>query len=106
MLNSDTLTTKSQRTRSHDLGFVLLRGLRVFVVSSDHREGVTMRRAAMVAAGLMLLAITGGSAAEVQWPQFRGPGAGAIPDDPTLPDKWSEKENVVWRTPIPGLGWS
>ena len=54
----------------------------------------------------MLLAITGGSAAEVQWPQFRGPQAGAIPDDPALPDTWSETENIVWKTAIPGLGWS
>ena len=41
-----------------------------------------------------------------QWPQFRGPHAGAIPDDPRLPDTWSETENIVWKTPISGLGWS
>jgi len=41
-----------------------------------------------------------------QWPQFRGPNAGVIPDDPRLPDTWSETENVVWKTPIPGMGWS
>ena len=65
-----------------------------------------MRRAAYIVVGLILLAIAGVSAAEVQWPQFRGPMAGAIPDDPTLPDTWSEKENIVWKTGIPGLGWS
>jgi hypothetical protein len=57
-----------------------------------------MRRVAKVAAGLMLLTITGGSAAEVQWRQCRGPGAGAIADDPALPDTWSEEENIVWKT--------
>jgi outer membrane protein assembly factor BamB len=41
-----------------------------------------------------------------QWPQFRGPNAGVIPDDPRLPDSWSETENIVWKTPIPGMGWS
>jgi outer membrane protein assembly factor BamB len=41
-----------------------------------------------------------------QWVQFRGPHAGAVPDDPSLPDTWSETENVVWKTPIPGMGWS
>jgi outer membrane protein assembly factor BamB len=65
-----------------------------------------MARAAKVAAGLVLLTITGGSAAEVQWPQFRGPGAGVVANDPALPDSWSEKENIVWKTEIPGLGWS
>jgi outer membrane protein assembly factor BamB len=40
------------------------------------------------------------------WPQFRGPdGQGhAAPDK--LPIKWSETENVVWKVPVPGQGWS
>lgn len=42
-----------------------------------------------------------------RWPQFRGPGAmGAAADDPRLPVKWSATENVAWKTPIPGRGWS
>jgi outer membrane protein assembly factor BamB len=41
-----------------------------------------------------------------QWPQFRGFHAGAIPDDPSLPDTWSETENVAWKADVPGLGWS
>jgi outer membrane protein assembly factor BamB len=41
-----------------------------------------------------------------QWPQFRGLQAGAIADDPALPEAWSATENVVWRLDIPGLGWS
>src|SRR3954447_22493898 len=65
-----------------------------------------MRRAAQLACALFVLTIAGMSAQEVQWPQFRGPGAGAIADDPALPDTWSEKQNIVWKTPIPGLGWS
>ena len=44
--------------------------------------------------------------AQGQWPRFRGPSDGAVADDPRLPDHWSETENVVWRAPIPGLGWS
>src|SRR5216684_340789 len=64
-----------------------------------------MRRAAIVAIGLVLLALTGVSATD-QWTQFRGPQAGVIPDDPALPETWSETENVVWKTNIPGLGWS
>ncbi len=41
------------------------------------------------------------------WPRFRGPGAkGTVPDDPRLPTTWSQTENVAWKTPIPGVGWS
>ena len=32
--------------------------------------------------------------------------AGAVADDPRLPDTWSETTNVTWKTDIPGLGWS
>src|SRR5580658_10224584 len=40
------------------------------------------------------------------WPQFRGPGSTGVADDPALPDKWSQTENVAWKTAIPGVGWS
>ena len=60
---------------------------------------------AVTTVGWILLALAGVCAAE-QWPQFRGPQAGVVPDDPALPDTWSETENVVWKTNIPGLGWS
>ena len=46
------------------------------------------------------------SANDDQWPKFRGRNSGAVADDPSLPDTWSDTENVVWRTAIPGLGWS
>jgi outer membrane protein assembly factor BamB len=65
-----------------------------------------MRRVTTAVLGLVLLTIASGSAVEVQWPQFRGPDAGAIADDPALPDTWSETQNIAWKTAIPGLGWS
>ena len=41
------------------------------------------------------------------WPQFRGPdGTAVVADDPGLPEAWSATDNIAWRTPIPGLGWS
>ena len=61
-------------------------------------------RAAIVV-GVTLLALTGVSATD-QWPQFRGPHAGVVADDPALPETWSETDNVAWKTNIPGLGWS
>lgn len=41
-----------------------------------------------------------------QWPQFRGPHSSGVADDPDLPDTWSTTRNVVWKTEIPGSGWS
>ncbi|MQA31667.1 MAG: PQQ-binding-like beta-propeller repeat protein [Luteitalea sp.] len=64
-----------------------------------------MRRTILAVAGYALLALVNVAAAQ-QWPQFRGVGAGSVADDPALPDTWSETENVVWRTDIPGSGWS
>ena len=40
------------------------------------------------------------------WPQFRGPTGQGISGAAGLPAKWSEKENVVWKTPIHGKAWS
>ena len=38
------------------------------------------------------------------WPRWRGPsGQGLVPDG-AYPDRWSAKENVVWRTPVAGRG--
>ena len=40
------------------------------------------------------------------WPQYRGPGSNGFAEDLRLPAKWSETENVKWKTPISGTGWS
>jgi outer membrane protein assembly factor BamB len=45
-------------------------------------------------------------AATDRWPQFRGPQSSGVAEDPSLPDTWSSTENVVWKTGIPGTGWS
>lgn len=43
--------------------------------------------------------------ATANWPQFRGPNASGISDDPA-PLTWNVQtgENIRWQTPIPGLG--
>ena len=48
------------------------------------------------------------SSADKTWPQFRGPaGAGfVLGDTSNPPHRWSEGENVTWKTSIPGSGWS
>ena len=40
------------------------------------------------------------------WPQFRGPGAIPVSDDPGLASTWSTTENVEWVAEVPGVGWS
>jgi outer membrane protein assembly factor BamB len=52
------------------------------------------------------LALSGGLAAEANWPQFRGPGARGISPSTNLPDQWSSTNNVAWKAEIPGRGWS
>ena len=65
-----------------------------------------MQRTATMVLCLSLILCARLSANDEQWPKFRGPNAGAIADDPSLPDRWSETENVAWKTTVPGLGWS
>ncbi|MBW7991636.1 MAG: PQQ-binding-like beta-propeller repeat protein [Planctomycetes bacterium] len=40
------------------------------------------------------------------WPDWRGPTADGRSDATGLPLKWSEAENIVWKTPIHDLGYS
>jgi len=54
----------------------------------------------------LVFTLLSSAATIAQWPQFRGLQAGVAPDDPSLPDEWSETRNVVWKTDVPGQGWS
>ena len=40
------------------------------------------------------------------WVQFRGPSGQGVASDARIAEKWSETENVVWRTEVEGRGWS
>ena len=48
------------------------------------------------------------TSAEGSWPSFRGPHASGVADGQHLPERWNGKtgENILWRTPIPGLAHS
>ncbi len=41
-----------------------------------------------------------------EWPQFRGPDGQGHSSQEKLPLNWSETENVRWKVPVPGSGWS
>lgn len=60
---------------------------------------------------LMIILLSGSSLAyadsPVPWSEFRGPEANGHADaKTTIPLKWSETENVTWKTSIPLSGWS
>jgi len=60
-----------------------------------------------VAALSLLLALAGGAAIRADdWPQFRGPSGQGHSGETGLPLAWSESQNIVWKTPVPGRGWS
>jgi len=40
------------------------------------------------------------------WQQFRGPEGQGIAASSRLPVTWSDRRNIVWKTPIQGLGYS
>jgi outer membrane protein assembly factor BamB len=53
----------------------------------------------------VLLAMASAAAAE-DWPQWRGPTGQGLASEQAAPRSWSETENVTWKTPIRGKGWS
>ena len=66
-----------------------------------------------VCACLMGVAVTLGCSAEAartgaadNWLQFRGPTGDGKSPNVGLPLTWSETENIRWKTPIHGKGWS
>src|SRR6266571_1187324 len=82
------------------------------VLNRSHRRTVrksvpdgTMSRVAIAAAFSLLLNVY----AADQWPQFRGPRAGTVADDRSLPESWSDRsrrlEDGYTRARV-GLGWS
>jgi len=55
---------------------------------------------------LKSLDVTGIARAGGNWPEFRGPAGNGHSDSKGLPLRWSETENVTWKTAIHDVGWS
>ncbi len=69
---------------------------------------VVLRRRGVAALTLLsaLWFLTRPAVRAEEWPQFRGPTGQGHSSETGLPVAWSESQNVVWKTPVPGSGWS
>ena len=71
----------------------------------------TLRKLALTVTSLSLLGVHAAAQAPrpgVDWPQFRGAHARGVADGFGAPTRWNAEtgENILWKTPIPGLGHS
>lgn len=60
----------------------------------------------IIAALVLMLLTTKPALAGENWPQFRGPTGQGHSDAKDLPLTWSETQNVKWKVPVHGKGWS
>ena len=50
---------------------------------------------------ILLFSVTGEN-----WPQWRGPNGDGTSRETNLPVKWDSVTQVVWKSPVPGVGHS
>ncbi len=46
------------------------------------------------------------SSASSSWPQWRGPEQSGLAEESNPPANWSETDNIRWKVPVDGEGWS
>jgi outer membrane protein assembly factor BamB len=54
----------------------------------------------------LLLALIAFAARAQDWPEFRGPTGQGHSSERGVPFEWSESRNVMWKSRLPGSGWS
>jgi outer membrane protein assembly factor BamB len=59
----------------------------------------------LVALALCLLICVARARAQ-DWAEFRGPTGQGHSTEENTPVEWSESKNIIWKTAVPGLGWS
>jgi outer membrane protein assembly factor BamB len=74
---------------------------------AEEARSIPTRRITLVA-GARVRSPVRSDAGKGNWPSFRGTQASGIAEGQNLPDSWNGKtgENILWRTPIPGLAHS
>lgn len=50
--------------------------------------------------------VIAGAASAADWPEFRGPTGQGHAATKRLPLEWNATQNVAWKQPVPGKGWS
>ena len=62
----------------------------------------------LLLAALISLGRSQQNSKDTNWPSFRGPNASGIAEGYPLPLTWdvTTSKNILWKTPIPGLGHS
>jgi outer membrane protein assembly factor BamB len=65
-----------------------------------------MGTSSRIALLLLVLSLSGLAVDAQDWPEFRGPTGQGISTERGLPLEWSESRNVIWKTKVPGRGWS
>lgn len=55
---------------------------------------------------LIVVLACGSLWADENWPQYRGPNSDGTSSAKGVPTKWSETENVIWKTAIHDKGWA
>ncbi len=64
-----------------------------------------MKRIILIASAVLFFLTAPGSRAE-NWPCWRGPRGDGSSLETSVPVRWSNTDNVFWKTPIPGKGHS
>jgi outer membrane protein assembly factor BamB len=76
--------------------------------SPDGKVKTTAPRRILRSAGARAPSRPDPNSSKSNWPSFRGAQASGIAEQQNLPDRWNGQagENILWRTPIPGLAHS
>jgi len=65
-----------------------------------------MKQTFISAIALLFLSVPALAQEPEQWSGFRGSNGQGISTATGVPTQWSDTENIAWKTPIPGEGWS
>jgi outer membrane protein assembly factor BamB len=51
-----------------------------------------------------LMSVLSDAALAENWPGWRGPRGDGTSNEKNVPVKWSDTQNIIWKTPVPGKG--
>ncbi|NOY43438.1 MAG: PQQ-like beta-propeller repeat protein [Planctomycetes bacterium] len=71
-----------------------------------HKQTVSQKIQALLLFSFVLFPAINFAAGIENWPNYRGPTKDGHADEAKLPLRWSEEENVTWKTAIKGKAWS